>query len=70
MSKSDDLVHGIEYKWRVHHSIGVQFAQITDFRDAALIELEVVEFQAQRYHFQEIIDYRDRKVLVIAIQRA
>jgi len=42
MSKCHDLIHGVEDNGVFKHSIIVKLSQILNFRNAPLVELEVI----------------------------
>lgn len=47
MSKCNYAIQTIKDYWRVNHFIVIKLAKIFDFRDALLVEFEIVLLQAQ-----------------------
>lgn len=70
MSESHDSIHCIEDDRVINHTIVIEFTQVLDLCDAALVEFEVILLQAKHNIFQEIVNDGGNKVLVISIQRA
>ena len=70
MSKCHDLIHGVEDNGVFKHSIIVKLSQILNFRNAPLVELEVILFQAEADGFDDVVDHRDGEVRVIAVYSA
>src|SRR3954453_17354178 len=68
MSESHNAVHSIENHWMINHTVIVKFAEILYFRDAALVELEVILLKTQNNVFENVIDYGGDKILMIPIQ--
>lgn len=56
MAERHNLVHGIKDDWVLDHPIIVELADVLDFRNSPLIELEVVLLQAEGNRFHNIID--------------
>ena len=70
MSKCHDFIHGVENDGVFKHSIIVELSQIFDFRNPPLVKLEVILLQAETDGFDDIVDYRDGEVRVVAVDGA
>ncbi len=67
MSECHDLVHSVEDDRVLQHPIIVELAQIFNFCDASLVELEIILFQTKVDRLNNIVDDRHGKIWVVAI---
>lgn len=70
ITKSENLVHGIEDDGVLKHAVVVKFAQILDFSNSTLRCSEVILLEAKYNGFNYIVDDANDKRRVIAIQCA
>jgi hypothetical protein len=68
MAKCHDSIHCIKDDGMINHAVVVKFAKILDLCESALIEFEVILLQAEHDVFQEIVDNRGDKILMISVQ--
>lgn len=70
MTKSQNTIECIEDYRVINHSIVVQLAQVLDFGNSSLVELEIILLQAKHDRLHNIVNDSDDEVLVIAVQSA
>jgi hypothetical protein len=54
----------------IKHAEVVKFAEVLDFGNSSLVELEIVLLQTENNVFQNIVNDCDDEVLMIAVQSA
>ena len=67
MAKRHDFVHGIEDDRVLNHPVIVEFTQVLDLGDTALVELEVVLLKTERNRLNHRIDDADDKIGVVPV---
>ena len=68
MSEGHDSIHCIKDDRMINHAVVIEFAEILDLGDSALIVFEVILLQTYHNVFQEIVNDGRDKVLMISIQ--
>ena len=68
MSEGHDSIHCIKDDGMINHTVVIQFTKVLDLCNSALIVFELILLQANYDVFQEIVNDRRDKVLVISIQ--
>lgn len=67
MPESHDLIHCVEHDRMFKHSIVIELAQIFDFCDTSLVELEIILLQPEVDRLDDIVDHRHSKIRVVSV---
>ena len=63
-TKSDEGIKRLEDHRRLDHAVVVEFAQVLDAADAALVEFGQIELEAHAHVFQHAVDHSYGHVLL------
>lgn len=70
MTKRHDLVHYIKDHRVFQHSVVVEFSQVLDLGNSALVELEIILFEAEGNGLNHRVDNTDDKASVVPVDGA
>ena len=68
MTKSQDSIKRIKDYRVIDHAIVVKLAQVFDFGNPSLVELEVILLQSKYNRFHDVVDDSDDEILVVTVQ--